>query len=125
MNLTNRFFQTAWVACAVCLPGCQSPEAVSFAQLHRGMSQEEVITLLGQPSSEWMPPPPQVGEALPDWSERWHYGDTLSTTASAAIGPDIAPDAVWVITFDEQGKVMNFRAPIPPDDAFPRDKPFK
>ncbi|MEE2908275.1 MAG: hypothetical protein VX527_10660 [Planctomycetota bacterium] len=125
MNLTKRLFQTVCIACAVSFVGCHQPEPTSFAQVHKGMNQAEVVELLGQPSSEWTAPPPQAGEALPDWSERWHYGDTLSTTASTVIGPDIAPDEVWVITFDEQGKVINYRAPIPPDDDFPPDKPFK
>lgn len=125
MNVTARIFQTAWITGLLLLPGCRTPEASSFAQLHAGMSQEEVIKLLGPPSSEWIAPPPKAGEPLPDWSERWHYGDTLSTAASAAMGPDIAPDGVWVVTFDDKGQVINFRTPIQADESYPVERPPK
>jgi hypothetical protein len=36
---------------AFILTACQIPEAGKFEQLHKGMSQSEVISLLGEPSS--------------------------------------------------------------------------
>tara|TARA_B100002051_G_scaffold79724_1_gene76221 strand:+ start:363 stop:740 length:378 start_codon:yes stop_codon:yes gene_type:complete len=125
MKMTTGIIGTLCVATAWLMTACQGPDPSSFAQVHHGMSQSQVIKLLGEPSSRWEPRPPLNGEPAPDWSARWQYGDTLSSTASTAIGPDIAPDSVWVIVFDQAGTVMDYRPPIETDDAFPMRKPPK
>ena len=125
MSLTNRIVLITCFATALLMQCCNAPEPASFAQLHKGMSKQDVVKLLGEPSSQWKPLPARTGEPDPEWSLRWHYGDSLSTTASAVMGPDIAPDGVWVVVFNERDTVMDFRPPILPDDSFPLQKPPK
>ena len=122
---TTRTLVAAGLLLTVLLAGCRAPEGRSFSRVHRGMSEDEVIELLGPPSSQWSAPPPRPGDPPPNWANRWHYGDTLSTTASAALGQDIAPDEVWVVTFDDSGSVIDYRPPIPADDSFPLERPPK
>lgn len=95
------------------LTSCRTPQAQTFSQLKIGMSKDDVTKLLGSPSSKWTPALVE-GEVDPNatWSTRWQYGDCLSTAASTAIAPDIAPDRVWVVQFDTQERVMEFRPPI-------------
>ena len=125
MNLITGMIGTACLACVWLMTACQTPEPAAFAQVHRGMSKSQVTKLLGTPSSQWEPLPPRKGDPEPNWSVRWHYGDSLSTTASTALGPDIAPDAVWVVVFDHDGKVLEHRPPIKVDNSFPMRKPPK
>lgn len=97
------------------LTSCRTPEAQNFSQLKIGMSKEEVTKLLGSPSSKWTPAPVEDDEnPEPTWSSRWQYGDCLSSAASTAISPDIAPDRVWVVKFDGDDRVIEFRPPIKP-----------
>ncbi|MCH2134142.1 MAG: hypothetical protein MK116_10370 [Phycisphaerales bacterium] len=123
-GITGTLLTSLWLV-MILLAGCRTPEAASFSQVHRGMTQDEVLELLGPPSSRWSAPPPQPDQPPLDWTQRWHYGDTLSTTASAAMGPDIAPDGVWVVAFDDKGKVVEYRPPIPANDRFPMERPPK
>ncbi|MDG2094573.1 MAG: hypothetical protein P8J89_04820 [Phycisphaerales bacterium] len=77
------------------------------------MSKQEVVELLGQPSSKWTAEPVEDQEGMKsDWSTRWQYGDCLSSAASTAVAPDIAPDRVWVVRFDDEDQVIDFRFPI-------------
>jgi hypothetical protein len=98
---------------------------VNFSNLQAGMTQVDVRQLLGPPSSEWDAPPPEPGRPPLDWTTRWQYGDTLSTTATTALGRDLAPDRVWVIRFNAAGKVIDFRTPIQKTSTFIRVKPPK
>ena len=109
----NSFFRNIMVIGTVVLAaGCRAPEPTQFASVHPGMPKQEVIDLLGPPSSRWSPPPPDADHPVAVWTERWHYGDTLSSTASAALAPDIPPDRVWVISFDAEGQVLETRPPL-------------
>ena len=111
----------------VCLlaAGCRAPKAHAFALVENGMTQDQVLDLLGPPSSRWKAPPPEKDQPPLPWSVRWQYGDNLSTTASTAIGRDIAPDGVWVVAFDDQGKVMAFRPPLKTAPDYERQAPLK
>ena len=115
MSVPRQLLHLAGPVILLFLTSCRTPEAQNFSQLKIGMSQAEVTKLLGPPSSKWTPAPVEGDEeAGPLWSSRWQYGDCLSSAASTAISPDIAPDRVWVVKFDDDDRVMEFRAPIKP-----------
>lgn len=92
------------------LSACQIPAAGKFEQLRKGMSQEEVVALLGEPSSRASAQLAKDGKvAIPAF---WQYGDNLSTMASAAMFKDQPPsDRVWAVFFDEQGRTIAWQAP--------------
>ena len=113
MNVPRQLLHLAGPVILLFLTSCRTPEAQNFSQLKIGMSKEDVTKLLGPPSSKWTPAATEDEEdAHPLWSSRWQYGDCLSSTASTAISPDIAPDRVWVVKFDDDDRVMEFRPPI-------------
>ena len=115
MRVTRQIILLAGPVMLLFLTSCRTPQAQSFSQLKIGMSKEDVTKLLGSPSSKWTPAPTEGDEdADPLWSSRWQYGDCLSSAASTAISPDIAPDRVWVVKFDHDDRVMEFRPPIKP-----------
>ena len=115
MSVPRQLVHLAGPVILLFLASCRTPEAQSFSQLKIGMTKQEVTKLLGPPSSQWTHPPVDGDEEKePSWSSRWQYGDCLSSTASTAIAPDIAPDRVWVVKFDGEDRVMEFRPPIKP-----------
>ena len=110
---------------SILISGCRTPDAASFSAVTSGMSKNQVLDLLGPPSTRWTAPPPDPTRPRVHWSERWHYGDTLSTTASTALAPEIAPDGVWVVSFGESGEVLDARPPRVPQRTDPRQPPPK
>ncbi|MCP4759803.1 MAG: outer membrane protein assembly factor BamE [Planctomycetes bacterium] len=90
--------------------GCRSPQEGSFAGISPGMSQEQVIDVLGPPSSRL-----HAADDRPEspWSVRWHWGDTLGTLATTAAMPDQPPpNRVWTVWFDSDGRVLRAASPI-------------
>ena len=72
-----------------------------------GMSEAEVLELLGEPSSR---------VKVPAWGERpayvrWQWNDNLSTLATGAMFPDTVPDRVLAVSFDAEGKVSDIVLP--------------
>lgn len=111
--------------CLVCLAtvaaGCNRPSDTRFAEVSAGMSAEEVTALLGPPSSSRRVPETDV--ALLGYTERWHYGDSLSSRATDAVFTD-APDArVFVVFFDDAGRVTRTQVPSPEPMPLPGDPP--
>ena len=95
---------------AFILTACQIPEAGKFEQLHKGMSESEVISLLGEPSSRSPAQLNKSGQVVGQAS--WQYGDNLSTLSSNAMFKDQPPsDRVWVIFFDGDGKTTSWQKP--------------
>ena len=130
MNVITRTDRTPFHVLAIIMAcllagGCCTPEPNTFAMLQTGMTQDEVMDLLGPPSSRWNAPPPDKDAPPLPWSVRWQYGDNLSTTASTAIGREIAPDGVWVVAFNDQGKVVSFRPPLEVKPNYERQAPPK
>lgn len=98
------------VALALLLAACQVPAADKFAQLHKGMSESEVIQLLGEPSSR--SPVQRSAAGTVTIPAYWQYGDNLSTLASSAMFQDQPPsDRVWAVYFDEQGRTIGWKKP--------------
>lgn len=95
---------------AFILTGCQIPQAGQFEQLHKGMSEAEVVALLGEPSSRTAPQLNKNGQVVGQAS--WQYGDNLSTMSTNAMFKDQPPsDRVWVVFFDSDGKTTSWQKP--------------
>jgi hypothetical protein len=89
--------------------GCRTPREGSFEGVSLGMSEAEVIEVLGQPSS-------RLSVAEDDgngsWAYRWHWGDTLGTLATNAAMPDQPPPSrVWTVWFNADGRVVETASP--------------
>ncbi len=95
---------------ALVLGGCQIPSDEKFSQLHKGMSEADVVALLGEPSSRQPASHGRDGTiAVPAF---WQYGDNLSTFASSAMFKDQpASDRVWAVYFDAAGRVSSWQRP--------------
>ena len=101
-------------AAAMALAGCESPRyETNWNRLHAGMSRSEVESMLGQPSSTYVPPPADPSadrRRSPARGERWQYGDTLSSFGTRAMFPDEADERAWCVFFGPDGKVTSFRS---------------
>lgn len=100
--------------------GCRSPQGDSFEGISRGMSRDEVIEVLGPPSSRLNAPADSPGSP---WAVRWHWGDTLGTLAThAAMADQPPPGRVWTVWFDASGHVIE--ATSPHDSPASSDTPW-
>jgi len=106
------------LAALVLLPfaGCATPPAEVFAAIRPGMTQDEVVAALGEPSSRHRVPGDE--RALRGYAERYHYGDTIGSLASQVIFSDLPDPRVWSVLFDAEGRVVGVIEPEP-DDALP------
>ncbi len=87
---------------------CASQQVVDrFGAVTVGMTKDEVIALLGQPSSRWTLSQKLDGLA----GERLQWGDGLSSLASSAIYRG-KPDRAYCVDFDEAGRVQSKAEPI-------------
>jgi len=110
-NRITGLARTTILTVMVALGSCRAPEPASFAGITLGMSQEEVIVVLGPPSSQLRRP---EDDADQEWHERWHWGDTLGTLATNVAMPDQPPPArLWTVWFDDSGKVLSVESPRP------------
>lgn len=69
--------------------------------------------MLGEPTTTFYNTAESRAEVGGHYQERWQYGDTISTRATGAFFPEIAPNRVWVVFFDTDGRVTEFREPLP------------
>jgi len=110
----RRGFATLLATAVPALAGCESPRyETNWNRIHAGMTRAEVESMLGQPSSTYVPPPADPNaerRRSPARGERWQYGDNLSTLATGAVFPSEAHPRAWVVYFDEKGNVRSFRA---------------
>lgn len=74
------------------------------------MTQAEVEQVLGRPSSHTQVPADR--QDLVGYHERWQYGDSLSSLVSGAVFTEAADDRVFVVYFDDEGRVVRTRAPL-------------
>jgi outer membrane protein assembly factor BamE (lipoprotein component of BamABCDE complex) len=96
-------------AVAAAVAACSSKWREHESQISAGMSEAEVLELLGEPSSK---------VKVPAWGEqagyvRWQWNDNLSTLATGAMFPDTVPDRVLAVSFDAEGKVTEVVLPRP------------
>lgn len=94
------------------LAACEQQYRENWSRLQPGMTREQVESLLGEPSSRIAARREGLQIIVP--FERWQYGDNLSTLATGALFPAEAPDRVWAVYFDDEGRVIDFREPIRP-----------
>lgn len=98
-----------FAALAVCLllASCASQQvAERFDLVNQGMSKEEVVDLLGAPSSSWSLVRARDGVD----GERLQWGDGLSSMASSAAFRG-EPDRAYSVVFDAQGRVVSKTVP--------------
>ena len=98
--------------------GCGAPRyASNWSELESGLTRNEVLELLGEPSSRVRLE--QAGGHVA--RERWQYGDE-SSSATSPTGLGIAPPAdVFVVTFGANGQVASYRRPLVGPHAEPQD----
>lgn len=98
----NRAMRLAALLASLLLSSCASQEVVDrFDRVEPGMTRDEVIGLLGKPSSG------RILTAARDGldGERLQWGDSLSSLASSAVFEG-DPDRAWSVVFDKDGKVI-------------------
>ena len=95
------------VGLALLLAACASQRVVDrFSEIQTGMTRDEVVAILGDPSSRW--PLNQKFDGLE--GERLQWGDGLSSLASSAVYHG-KPDRAYCVDFDRAGKVVDKAAP--------------
>lgn len=100
-----------FAAILVLLAACNRPTTERFASITHGMTKDEVLAILGKPSSTQ-----ELAESIAaqaGYVDRWHYGDNLSSLATNAVSPDVADDRVFAVFFNAEGYVVRTRAPAP------------
>lgn len=92
---------------ALLLAACASQRVVDrFSEVQTGMTRDEVVAILGEPSSHWPLNPKSDGLD----GERLQWGDGLSSLASSAVYRG-KPDRAYCVDFDRTGKVVDKAAP--------------
>lgn len=100
--------RAAFLFLALLLHACASRQVVDrFEAIEPGMAREEVVALLGEPSSRW--PLNQLDDGMV--GERLQWGDGLSSLASSAMYRG-TPDRAYCVEFDASGKVVSKAAPV-------------
>jgi hypothetical protein len=83
---------------SACTP---SRVADGFGRIEPGMTRDEVVSVLGEPSSRWT-----LVEARDGLDgERLQWGDSLSSLASGAAFRG-APERAWSVVLDADGRVI-------------------
>ena len=121
MSATGGAHAASWAAAAlacVVLTGCEAPRyETNWDRLRAGMTREQVGELLGDPSSRDRPKysdEERMGVAASGGAvvtERWQYGDTLSSLATGALMPHEADERAWCVFFGPDGTLTEFRGP--------------
>jgi hypothetical protein len=97
----------ALVMLALLPAGCASQRVVDrFGEIRTGMTRDEVVAILGEPSSRWLFS--QASDGMD--GERLQWGDGLSSLASSAVYHG-KPDRAYCVDFDRAGKVADKAAP--------------
>jgi hypothetical protein len=97
----------ALVMLALLPAGCASQRVVDrFGEIRTGMTRDEVVAILGEPSSRW--PLSQASDGLD--GERLQWGDGLSSLASSSVYRG-KPDRAYSVEFDGSGKAVSKAAP--------------
>lgn len=101
-NPVMRLVTLAAVAASFILAACASQEVVErFDRVTPGMTRDEVVAMLGTPSSSW---PLTIARDGLD-GERLQWGDGLSSLASGAAFEG-EPERAYCVVFDKQGTVV-------------------
>ena len=89
-------------------PACASQQVVDrFDSVTIGMTKDEVVALLGKPSSRWTLNRKSDGMV----GERLQWGDGLSSLASSAVYRG-SPDRAYCVDFDVAERVVSKAAPV-------------
>lgn len=99
--------RAALASLVVLLASCASGRVVDrFPQVQPGMTRDEVVALLGEPSSRWTLDTVRDGVA----GERLQWGDGASSLASSALFRG-EPDRAYSVVFDAEGRVLRATPP--------------
>ena len=109
VDRTSRALRSLLLLVCLVVAGCNWPSQERWAQLSTGMTEPEVRSLLGDPSSRTRIPIEERERF--GYAERWQYGDNLSSLATGAAFPDQPDQRVWVVFFDAAGTVVSMREP--------------
>lgn len=105
--------RVAFLSLVILLTACASQQVVDrFDSVTVGMTKDEVVAILGKPSSRWTLSPKLDGLS----GERLQWGDGLSSLASGAVYRG-KPDRAYCVEFDDAGKVVSKAAPVWIEDA--------
>jgi hypothetical protein len=104
----NHAMRLAAFVASILLVSCASQEVVDrFDRVEPGMTRDEVISMLGKPSSGRLLTAARDGVD----GERLQWGDSLSSLASSSVFEG-DPDRAWSVVFDKDGKVIRAVPPI-------------
>ena len=95
----------------VFIAGCNSRVQDNFNRIRIGDSSIEVVDLIGEPSSRIVIDTRLREDGDIDYSQRWQWGDNLSTLATGVAFPLTVPDRVWAIFFDQDLQVLRTSEP--------------
>ena len=107
--LPTTLLMTLFALLSTAFQGCQKQSQPGFGQVETGMTREQVRTILGAPSSSYDREVDSRGSLLR--LERWQYGDNLSTFTTGVFFSDLPSDSVWVVFFDDEGRVVGTQEP--------------
>ena len=91
------------------LVSCSIDKIDQFDAVEVGMTHAEVRETLGAPSSMFSREVDDRGRVVR--MERWQYGDTPSTLATGAVFSEHPSSRVWVVYFDDRGRVLEVAEP--------------
>lgn len=90
------------------LTACASSRVVEhFREIRPGMKREEVVQILGEPSSRWSLTAVEDGMV----GERLQWGDSLSSLASSAAFRG-SPDRAYSVVLGADGTVVTTAEPV-------------
>jgi hypothetical protein len=118
-QLFRQFLLVAIIFCSA----CSTPYVSNFSQVRRGMSEAEVIELLGPPRTRFIAADEVISqdksvvtmgrtEAELGYTERWVYGERgLGLTSGLEQGFKYRAGSAYHIYFDQSGHVINYQMP--------------
>jgi len=126
------------------LPACSTPYSSNWSSLRRGMTEDQVRALLGEPRTRFVAADDVVAsdgnatrmsqsEADLGHAERWVYGESgLGIRTGLERGFRFQSGNAYHVFFNESGEVISYEAPDPETmsvgsepDPFTGDRPLR
>ena len=117
---------------------CSTPYVSNWSQVRRGMTETEVLDLLGPPRTRFIAADEVISEdkaavvmgeteAELGYAERWVYGEhPLGITSGLEQGLKYRAGSAYHVYFDHSGRVINAQAPEPErlEKSFVTEEPY-